>query len=63
MKHIESKELKSYKGYGIDKVWYAYDDDDKKVKGSDRYCVSDGEDYIGEEFRTLEEAKVWIDTL
>ena len=58
----EVKELKAFRGYGISKAW-KIDLWGHKVKGSDIYLVDDGEDYIGEEYSTLEEAKRFIKTL
>lgn len=55
----EEKELKSYKGYEISKLW-KLNFFGKRV-GKPFYCVAEGGDYIGEEYKTLEEAKEFID--
>ena len=60
---FDSKELKNYKGYGIDKCWKVDSDGNRIKKYPFFYNVSDGEDYIGEEFATLEDAKRFIDSL
>ena len=57
----DTRELKPYKGYGIDKV-YQLNFFNKRV-GLPFYLVSEDEDYIGEEYRTLEDAKKFIDSL
>lgn len=54
------KQLKDYKGYGIDKVWQV-DCHGKKISGTDIYLVSEGKDYVGEEYKSLKEAKNQID--
>ena len=54
------QELKPYKGYGIDKCqWMNFFG--KKI-GLPFYLVSKDDDYIGEEYRTLAEAKKAIDS-
>ena len=59
----EYKELKEYKGYGIDKAWQV-DFFNKKVRGTDRYLVSDADEYyVGDEFETLADAHRFIDSL
>lgn len=63
MYDFETKEMKSYKGFGIDKAWRV-DSDGERIKKYDYfYLVDDGEDYIGEEYNSLAEAKAFIDTL
>ena len=63
MYDFKSKELKSYKGYNIDKCWRV-DFEGKRIKKYPYfYNVSDEDDYIGEEFASLEEAKRFIDSL
>ena len=60
---FEIKELKSYKGFGIDKAW-RIDINGKRIKKYDYfYLVNDGEDYIGEQYNSLNEAKNFINTL
>ncbi len=61
MAQYEERELKPYKGFGITKM-QELNFFGKKI-GLPFYNVDDGEDYIGEEFRTLEDAKKFIDTL
>lgn len=63
MKDFDSKELKNYKGYGISKAWWIDSDGERIKKCPFFYVVDDGDDYIGEEFTSLEEAKKWIDTI
>lgn len=58
----DNKELTPYKGYGITKEW-KIDLFGHRVKGSEKYLVDDGEDYIGEEYKTLKDAKNFIDTI
>ena len=61
MKYLETVELKSYKGFGLSKGWYC--DEDGNRKGGIFYLVDDGDDYIGEEYPTLDAAKRYIDSL
>ena len=56
----DSKELKSYKGYQIDKIW---DIDYKGRKVNIQYQVSDNDDWAIDYFPTLQEAKKYIDTV
>ena len=58
----EYRELKDYKGFGIDKAW-KINFFNKKIFGSDVYLVSEDDDYIGEEYKTLADAKRFIDSL
>lgn len=58
---FESVDLKDYKGYGISKAWLV--DFEGKKKGGYFYLVSEGEEYIGEEYKSLEEAKRFVDSL
>lgn len=61
-RRIEAKEMKPYKGYKIDKSWEVIGN--KKVPGSDRYMVIDEEDdWIGDVYRNLAEAKHYIDSI
>ena len=60
---LETKELKQYKGYGIDKAWYVYENGKRFTKIPYFYLVSEDEDYIGEEYSTLADAKKFIDML
>lgn len=62
MNGYEFQELKPYKGYGISKA-YELDFDGERIKDSLVYVVDDGEDYIGEEYKTLKEARQFIDTI
>lgn len=57
---FETKELKGYKGYQIDKAWWI--NYEGKKKGNYFYLVSD-DDYIGEAYNTLEDAKKFIDSI
>lgn len=58
----EYKELKGYKGFGIDKAWQV-NFFGKKIFATDVYLVSEDDDYIGGEFKTLKDAKRYIDSL
>ncbi len=62
MYDFEYKELADYKGYGITRA-HQVDDEGKKLKGTTVYIVSEGDDYIGEEYVYLEAAKHYIDGL
>lgn len=62
MYDFEVKELKSYKGFGIDKAWRVDSDGERIKKYGYFYLVNDGDDYIGEEYNSLAEAKAFIDT-
>lgn len=63
MYEFESKQLKNYKGYEISKCWRVDSDGERIKKYPFFYNVADDDDYIGEEFNSLEEAKKFIDTL
>lgn len=63
MYDFEVKELKSYKGFGIDKAWRVDSDGERIKKYGFFYLVNDGDEYIGEEYKSLAEAKAFIDTL
>ena len=57
----ESRDLKPYKGYGIEKCWWI---DSYGIRhGEPFYLVYEGDDYIGREYETLKEAKQFIDWL
>lgn len=59
---VESKQLKSYKGYEIYKAWWSTWEG---VRKSDYfYLVSEegDDDYCGQEYKTLAEAKKAIDS-
>ena len=59
----EFKYVRDYKGFEIQKAWQV-DFEGKKRKGTEVYIVVDDEDdCIGEEYKTLTEAKKFIDTL
>ena len=60
---FDTKELKNYKGYEIYKAWRVDSDGERIKKYPYFYLVADDEDYIGEEYTSLEEAKKFIDTL
>lgn len=61
-RRIEGQEMKSYKGYGIDKSWEMVGN--KRVPNSVRYMVIDeDDDWIGDVYTTLDEAKAYIDSL
>jgi hypothetical protein len=58
---FNTKELKAYKGYGIDKAWRVDSDGERIKKYGYFYLVNDGDDYVGEEYATLADAKKAID--
>jgi hypothetical protein len=60
---FDNKKLKNYKEYEIDKCWRIDSDGNRIKKFPFFYNVSDEEDYVGEEFATLEDAKKFIDSL
>lgn len=61
-RRIEAQELKPYRGYKIDKSWEMIGK--KRVPKSVRYMVIDEEDdWIGDVYNTLDEAKAYIDSL
>lgn len=62
MYDYEFEELKSYKGYGISKA-YKVDDDGKRINGTTVYLVDDGDDYIGEEYKSIKEAHKFVDEM
>ena len=55
------KDMKPYKGYYIQKVWEV--DNAGKRTGPYRYIVSDDEDCLGEEYRSIAEAHRFVDSL
>lgn len=57
----EFKELKPYKGYGVDKTWEVDEITGKRISPY-KYVVSDGDDYVGEEYDTIAEAHRAIDS-
>lgn len=60
---FDFRELKSYKGYDIQKAWRT-DEFGNRIKNRPFfYLVADEEDYIGEEFGSLSKAKRFIDGL
>lgn len=63
MYDFDFKELKNYKGYQIDKCWRVDSDGERIKKYPFFYNVSENDDYIGEEFESLEAAKKFIDSL
>ena len=59
---MEWIELRPYHGYGISKV-YEITETGKKIPGTTRYVVDDGEDAIGEEYYSLEQARNYINSI
>lgn len=57
----EFKELKSYKGYGVDKTWEVDESTGKRISPY-KYIVSDGDDYVGKEYDSVAEAHRAIDS-
>lgn len=61
-RRIDGQEMKPYKGYGIDKSWEMVGN--KRVPDSVRYMVIDqDDDWIGDVYTTLAEAKAYIDEI
>ena len=60
---FDNKELKSYKGYEINKCWRVDSDGNRIAKYPFFYLVADDDDYIGEEYATLNDAKKFIDSI
>lgn len=52
-----------YKGYEIQKSWYVDSDGERIKEYPIFYLVADGDDYIGDEYSSLDEAKKYIDSL
>ena len=63
MYDFDSKELKSYKGYEISKAWRVDSDGERIKKYPFFYLVAQDEEYIGEEYSSLAEAKKFIDSI
>ena len=57
--NYEYKELKSYKGYDIQKAWKI----DEDGISTYFYLVADDDDYIGEEYSSIKEAHRFIDSI
>ena len=58
------KELKSYKGYGIDKIWWVDEEDGKMNKKRGYvYVGSQDDEYVTGEFKSAEELKAYIDSV
>ena len=62
MENYEYVELKPYKGFSITKGWRV-DERGKKISGTEVYDVFEGEDAVGESFKTLRAAQQYINTL
>ena len=60
---FETRQLKDYKGYEIQKAWWVDSEGDRIKKYPIFYLVADGDDYIGEEYASLEDAKKYIDSI
>lgn len=56
----DSKSLNDYKGYQIEKIW---DIDYKGNKVNIQYQVADDSDWAIDYFKTLKEAKAYIDNV
>lgn len=60
---LDSKSMKPYKGYQIDKSWKV-DSRGRKIPNTDSYMVIDeDDDWIGDVYNTLSEAKAYIDEI
>ena len=62
MDGMDSIKIRDYKGYEIHKVW-RLDFEGKRIAKTLVYLVADDEDYIGVEYKTIEDAKAFIETL
>ena len=60
---FDTRQLKDYKGYEIHKAWWVDSDGERIKKYPIFYLVADDDDYIGEEYASLDEAKKYIDSL
>ena len=60
---FETRQLKDYKGYEIQKAWWVDADGDRIAKYPVFYLVADDDDYIGVEYSSLEDAKKYIDSI
>lgn len=60
---FETRQLKDYKGYEIQKAWWVDSEGERIKKYPIFYLVADGDDYIGEEYSSLEDAKKFIDSM
>lgn len=60
---FDTRKLKDYKGYEVYKAWWIDADGDRIKKYPIFYLVAEGDDFIGEEYPSLEAAKKFIDTL
>ena len=60
---FDTRQLKNYKGYEIQKAWWVDSEGDRIKKYPIFYLVADGDDYIGEEYSSLEDAKKFIDSM
>lgn len=56
----EHVECKPYKGFEIDKS-YALDYKGKRIPGTAKYMVTEGDDWVGDVYNTLKEAHQYID--
>lgn len=60
---FDTRQLKNYKGYEIQKAWWVDSEGDRIKKYPIFYLVADGDDYIGVEYSSLEDAKKFIDSI
>lgn len=60
---FNTRELKEYRGYGVEKAWWTDNDGERIKRYPFFYLVFEGEEYIGEQYKTLEEAHKFIDSI
>lgn len=60
---FETRQLKDYKGYEIQKAWWVDSEGERIKKYPIFYLVAEGDDYIGDEYSSLEDAKKFIDSM
>lgn len=60
---FDTRQLKDYKGYEIQKAWWVDSEGERIKKYPIFYLIAEGDDYIGDEYATLEEAKKYIDKI
>lgn len=57
---IEAEDVEEYKGCCISKSWKT-DEKGKRIPGTTRYMVSEDEDWVGDVYKTLKEARQYVD--
>ena len=57
---IEAEDAEEYKGCCISKSWKT-DEKGRRIPGTTRYMVSEDEDWVGDVYKTLKEARQYVD--